>query len=58
MLKKQKVDDTRWDEAEEEIINEKLLEGEIGYEPTDEEIWELLNKWNDAAYDVLDGWKR
>lgn len=50
-MKKKECTDDKWDEAEEEIISEKLLEGEVGYEPTDEEIWERLHKWNNDAYD-------
>ena len=51
MCKKMKSDESKYEEAYDEIVDEKLLEGEVGYEPTDEEVWDRLSDYAEALYD-------
>lgn len=51
MMKKKKLTDERWDEAVDELTKKAEDEGEIDFEPSDDDVWELLAEWNDGAYD-------
>jgi len=50
MINRDKLTDARWDEAFKKLISDKLEDDDLN-EPTDEEVWELLATWHEAAED-------